>query len=248
MGSYTIGQIAERSGVAATALRYYERIGLVPPAGRTPAGYRLYDDRTLARLAFIARAKQLGCSLEEIADMVEVWDGDRCAPVQRRFHELVTAKLRAVDEQVAELIAFRDQLRTAATQLSGEPTDGPCDDDCACLREGVATTTAVAIGSKPEGTPIVCTLVPGARRDRLDAWDQMLAGAVRRHALPWGGLRIEFAETVDVDALAGLVVAEHACCSFFRFAVTVDHRGVALEVDAPAEASDVVAALFGTPS
>jgi MerR family transcriptional regulator, copper efflux regulator len=248
MGSYTIGQVAERSGIPATSLRYYEGIGLVPPTGRTPAGYRLYDDRTLARLAFIARAKQLGCSLDEITDLVEVWDGDRCGPVQRRFHELVTAKLRAADEQLAELTAFRGQLRAAATQLSGEPSDGPCDDGCACLHEAPAAATAVVLGSKPDEVPIACTLAAGDIHDRLDAWDQVRAGAVRRLALPSGGLRVEFGEAVDVESLARLVVAEQACCAFFQFAITVDHRGVALEVDAPAEAHDLNAGLFGTPS
>jgi len=248
VGWYTIGQIAERSGIPATALRYYEGIGLVPPAGRTPAGYRLYDDRTLARLAFIARAKQLGCSLDEIGDLVEVWDGDRCGPVQRRFHELVTAKLGAADEQLAGLTTFRSQLHAAATQLSGEPSDGPCDDGCACLHQPAAVATAVAIGSKPEDLPVACTLAPGEIHDRLDAWAEVLVGAIRRLTLPSGALRIEFSDTVDVGPLARLVVAEQACCAFFQFAITVDHRGVALEVDAPGEARALMAGMFGTPS
>ena len=62
MGTYTIGEVAARTGFPATALRYDEAIGLVSPAGRTAAGYRLYDDATIARLAFIARAQQLGCT------------------------------------------------------------------------------------------------------------------------------------------------------------------------------------------
>ena len=61
--------VAHRSGFSAATLRYYEEIGLLPEASRTPAGYRLYDDRTLDRLAFISRAKQLGCSLDEITDL-----------------------------------------------------------------------------------------------------------------------------------------------------------------------------------
>ena len=65
--SYKIKEVADRSGFTAATLRYYEEIGLLPEASRTPAGYRLYDDGTLDRLAFIARAKQLGCTLEEIA-------------------------------------------------------------------------------------------------------------------------------------------------------------------------------------
>ena len=147
MGSYTIGQVAERSGVPATALRYYEGIGLVPPAGRTDAGYRLYDDTTLARLVFIARAKQLGCTLEEIADLVEVWNGDRCGPVQRRLHDLVTWKLRDADAQVTELNVFAAQLRAAADQLAGEPIDGPCGDDSACLQAPDTDTARVIAGS-----------------------------------------------------------------------------------------------------
>src|SRR4029079_4289209 len=82
VGTYTIGEAAERSGFSASALRYYEGIGLVQPSNRTDAGYRLYDDRALGRLAFIGRAKQLGCTLEEIIDLVSIWDGERCGPVQ----------------------------------------------------------------------------------------------------------------------------------------------------------------------
>ena len=94
MSTFTIGQVAERTGFSTSALRYYEELGLVAPATRTAAGYRLYDDETLSRLAFVARAKQLGCSLEEITDLLDVWDGEQCGPVQRRFHALVTEKLQ----------------------------------------------------------------------------------------------------------------------------------------------------------
>ena len=172
MGSYTIGQVAERSGFSATALRYYEGIGLVPPAGRSDAGYRLYDDRTLSRLAFITRAKQLGCSLEEITDLVEVWDGERCAPVQRRLHELITTKLHDAHRQLTELAVFTGQLRAAAAALAGEPVDGPCDDGCACLGEQ-SVRTPVALGAS-EDPPIACTLDAGEMPDRLTEWDRLL--------------------------------------------------------------------------
>ncbi|MGE3621959.1 MAG: MerR family transcriptional regulator [Acidimicrobiia bacterium] len=132
MGTYTIGEAAERSGFSASALRYYEDIGLVEPATRSDAGYRLYDDGSLGRLAFVARAKQLGCTLEEITALVGIWDGQRCGPVQRRFHRLVTGKLEAADRQIAELTALRAQLAEAAAHLAGPATDGPCDEGCAC--------------------------------------------------------------------------------------------------------------------
>jgi len=245
---YTIGQVARRSGFPATALRYYEGIGLVPPAGRTDAGYRLYDDATLSRLRFIARAKQLGCTLEEITDLVELWSGDRCGPVQRRLHKHVTSKLRDADAQVAESAMFATQLRAAAEQLAGEPIDGPCDDDCACLHAPGTDSVTVARGRKPVEVPVVCTLGAAEVHDRLADWDRVLSTASRRLALPSGGVRVEFDASVDIGELAELVVAEQACCAFLRFAVTVDGRGVALEVDAPADALDLVTGMFGVPS
>ena len=71
MSTYTIGEIADRSGFSASSLRYYEGIGLVEPASRTASGYRLYNDGSLDRLAFIARAKQLGCTLDEARLILE---------------------------------------------------------------------------------------------------------------------------------------------------------------------------------
>ncbi len=133
MSTYTIGEVAERSGFSASALRYYEGIGLVPPAHRTAAGYRLYGDEALDRLTFIARAKQLGCTLDEITDLVGIWDGERCGPVQKRFHDLLTSKLAETERQIDELTALADELRQAARRLAGPAIDGPCSEHCACL-------------------------------------------------------------------------------------------------------------------
>jgi DNA-binding transcriptional MerR regulator len=139
VGTYTIGQTAARSGFSPSALRYYEGIGLVEPSARTDTGYRVYDDDSLARLAFVSRAKRLGCTLEEITDLVGIWDGERCGPVQRRFHDLVTDKLAAAERQIAELTALSDQLRHAAAQLTGPATDGPCSAECACTALDLVT-------------------------------------------------------------------------------------------------------------
>jgi DNA-binding transcriptional MerR regulator len=143
VSTYTIGETAERSGFSASALRYYEGIGLVEPTTRTDAGYRLYDDETLARLSFIARAKQLGCNLEEITDLVSLWDGERCGPVQRRFHELLTTKIADAQRQIDELTALVGQLHEAATHLAGPAVDGLCSTECACT----------AIGAQPGRPP-----------------------------------------------------------------------------------------------
>ncbi|HEX2783708.1 MAG TPA: MerR family transcriptional regulator, partial [Ilumatobacteraceae bacterium] len=104
--AYRIKDIADRSGFTAATLRYYEGIGLLPESNRTPAGYRLYDDRTLDRLAFIARAKQLGCSLDEIAELTIAWDGGQCGPIQDRLREVVTDKLASARQQIVELMTL----------------------------------------------------------------------------------------------------------------------------------------------
>ena len=245
MSTYTIGEVAGRSGFTASALRYYEGIGLVPPTARTEAGYRLYDDRALARLAFIARAKRLGCSLGEVTDLVGIWEGERCGVVQRRFHDLVTDKIAASERQVADLLAFTTQLAAAAARLAGVPVEGPCDETCACVTE---TPTPVAPVAGPGTAPIACTLDAGSMPDRVAAWRTILDHATSRRTTVDGGLRIAFDAALPLDGLARLAAAEQRCCAFFSFAITLDHRGAALEVRAPDGAGDMVAALFGSPS
>ena len=63
MTMLTISQLARRSGMPASTLRYYEKVGVIPPATRSDSGYRLYDEKALARLAFVQRAKALGVEL-----------------------------------------------------------------------------------------------------------------------------------------------------------------------------------------
>jgi MerR family transcriptional regulator, copper efflux regulator len=234
MNTLTIGQVAERTGFSTSSLRYYEGIGLVVPAGRSEAGYRIYDTSVLPRLSFVARAKQLGCTLEEITDLLEVWDQSSCGPVQRRFHALVTEKIAATEQRLAELSAFSDQLRTAAVHLGGEPADGPCDSTCACLFE-------------PARPPLACSLAGGEVDDRMGEWTAVLAHATDRGTTPDGGLRLALDADAPLDDLLRLVTAEQECCAFFSFAVTVDTRGLGLEVRAPAgaEAQAMVDALFG---
>ena len=253
VSTYTIGETAKRSGFSASALRFYEHIGLVDPTTRSEGGYRLYDDASLVRLAFIARAKQFGWSLEEITDLVEIWDGQRCGPVQRRFHQLVTDKIRDADTQVGELTAFATQLRAAAEQLAGDPLDGPCGPNCACLTVDVAPTavlvpTSVTLGRKPAvpvEVPIACTLEPGAMPDRLAEWAGVLHAVSRRTAID-GGSRIEFGPEVDLGELGRLIGAEQHCCAFLRFTLTVDADGIMLEVRAPALAAGIVTDVFGS--
>ena len=254
--SYKIKDVADRSGFTAATLRYYEEIGLLPEATRTPAGYRLYDDHTLDRLAFIARAKQLGCTLDEIGDLTVAWDGGRCGPVQDRLRGVVADKLATAQLQIIELTTLTSELQRAATTLEMHRPDGPCDDSCGCVADSsdtaeVVTRQPVALGKKPDydelAAPIACTLGSQSMRGRLDEWQHLLQYVVRREPIE-GGLRATFAPTTPFDELMRLAAAEQDCCQFFTFAITIDTRGVALEVSAPDNALPVLQSLFGTPA
>jgi MerR family transcriptional regulator, copper efflux regulator len=257
VSTYQIADVAERSGFTPATLRYYEDIGLVVPAGRTPAGYRLYDDASLERLRFIARAKQLGCSLEEIADLAKAWDGGECGPVQDRLRAAVAAKIAEAQDRVAELTTFIAELHWAAVALERHRPDGPCDDDCGCASDTtVAGPPSVPLIAKADaaaaGVPIACTLGAGEMAGRLEAWEALLAenrellhGMTARLPLE-DGVRLEFGPNTDVTEIARLAAAEQQCCQFLGFALVIDSRGIALEIHAPAEAADVVTALFGS--
>ena len=249
-----IKEVADASGFTAATLRYYEQIGLLPETSRTPAGYRMYDERTLDRLAFIARAKQLGCSLEEITGLTTAWDGGHCGPIQDQLRQLVAGKIAAAEKQIAELATFTEELRQAASALERHRPDGACDTDCGCVSDPddtesvAATIRAVSSSAEPiaGGPSIACTLPAGSMNGRIADWQSLLVHVDRREPID-GGVRSVFAPSVPITDLMRLVAAEQDCCQFFRFAITVDTRGVALEVRAPDDALSIVESMFGTP-
>jgi DNA-binding transcriptional MerR regulator len=249
---YRIKEVAERTGFSAPTLRYYEEIGLLPEAARSAAGYRQYDDRTLERLTFIARAKQLGCTLEEIADLTTAWDGGQCGPIQDRLRALVAEKRATAQSRLLELIALSAELEQAAALLERHRPDGPCDDRCGCLSadredDAAVAPTAVPLTTKPTtDVPIACTLDARSFTGRFDDWSAMLTNAAGRSVID-GGERLEFRSETPMDDLMRLVSAEQGCCSFFRFSLTVDARGLGLEVRAPDDALPIVHSLFGAP-
>jgi MerR family copper efflux transcriptional regulator len=252
---YKIKDVVSRTGFTAPTLRYYEEIGLLPRVERTDRGYRIYDDRTLQRLAFIARAKQLGCSLDEIADLATAWDGGRCGPVQDRLRSVVSAKIGGAQQQIVELTALTTELQRAARALEQHRPEGGCDDHCGCVVDADAAdggaTIPVQLSAKQapasSSPDVACTLAAGSMKGRLDEWRALLTSVTSRAALG-DGVRVTFGPTTSLSELIRLVVAEQDCCPFFRFAITIDTRGVALEVLAPADALPIVDSLFGTPA
>jgi DNA-binding transcriptional MerR regulator len=244
---YRIAEVARRSGFSAATLRYYEEIGLLPEPARTKAGYRLYDERALERLTFIARAKQLGCRLDEIADLSTAWDGGQCGPVQDRLRAIVAAKQAEASDRILELTILSADLRRAAVALEQHRPDGPCDERCGCTGDPSERAPVALIDRRdsPSGLPpIACTLAADSVGERLDRWHALLAGVDRRVDID-GGVRLEFAADVSISEVAELAKAEQECCPFFAFAITIDGRGAGLEVHTPTEVLSVVHALFG---
>lgn len=112
-----IGEAAELSGTTPKAIRYYESIGLLPEAPRTPTGYRDYDAGAVERLRFIRRAADLGLPLDEIRRILELCDrGERpCSYVE----QLVAVRLHEVERQLTELAKLRDDLGRLLARARG---------------------------------------------------------------------------------------------------------------------------------
>ena len=106
-----IGEVAERSGVPARTIRFYEQAKVLTLPPRSSGGYRIYSDRTLAELTFIKRAQRLGFSLDEIREILGLGRAGRM-PCDR-VTVLCDTHLTEIDRQMAELQAFRKLLQQA---------------------------------------------------------------------------------------------------------------------------------------
>lgn len=127
-----IGQLSRVVGVSTSALRYYERAGLVEPADRGPGGYRVYGQAAIDRLRFVQRAKALGLSISEVRELVGSPRTDVGA-VRDRLRHLVVHKLAQTRRRITELTALEGELESLYVRLLRAP--GPdCGHvgDCAC--------------------------------------------------------------------------------------------------------------------
>jgi MerR family transcriptional regulator, copper efflux regulator len=103
-----IGELASSVGVSTDTVRYYERLNLLPHAGRTHSGYRVYSEEDIERLRFIKQAQTLGLSLEEIKGLLPE-RGSGLAECQR-VRDLLDVKLEELDNKIAEARDFRAML------------------------------------------------------------------------------------------------------------------------------------------
>ena len=141
----TIGEVAERTGMATSALRFYEREGLVTPVTRTAAGYRLYDDEQVARVRFIRQAQHLGLSLPEVDELLTAADCDDPVPARDRLRHLVAHKLVTARQQIDDLEEFADQLERVQLRLTGDP-------GCRCRHLGSCGCLSMPLTNTEEST------------------------------------------------------------------------------------------------
>lgn len=128
--SLNIGDAAKASGVSAKMIRHYEAIGLLPPARRTEAGYRLYGEQDVRVLQFIHRSRALGFSLEQVGGLLALWQDKARASADVR--SLARAHIDELDRKIAELEAMKRTLAALADSCHGDQrSDCPILDDLA---------------------------------------------------------------------------------------------------------------------
>lgn len=113
-----IGQAAEASGVTAKMIRYYEDIKLIKPSKRTEAGYRIYSENDIHILRFIKRARSLGFSLDQIRDLLSLWQNSRRA--SKDVKALALSHVAELDQRIQEMTEMRDTLNHLAKTCAGD--------------------------------------------------------------------------------------------------------------------------------
>lgn len=113
-----IGQAAKASGVSAKMIRYYESIQLIKAGKRTDAGYRIYGDSDVHTLRFIKRARTLGFSLEQIADLLSLWQDPARASADVK--SIALEHVAQLEQRIRELTEMRDTLSDLALACSGD--------------------------------------------------------------------------------------------------------------------------------
>lgn len=140
MSALSIGQLARRAGVGVETVRFYERQGLLEEPERRRSGYRQYGDEVVTRLRFIRRAKELGFTLKEIADLLAL----RRDPSATRsdVRERVRSKVEDIEAKVRDLRRIQEVLLSLSESCHGE---GPAE-ECPIIR----AIDEDAEGSAPE--------------------------------------------------------------------------------------------------
>ncbi len=139
----TIGQVSQRTGIAAKTIRYYESVGLLPRPERSENHYRRYSQADVNRLLLLRRIKLLGAPLAEAKTLLAGATDARCVDAQDALLTLVDERLTALDQQIAELQALQTEIVEYRRALAScQADDITAFSDCADMR---------CIGAPPDG-------------------------------------------------------------------------------------------------
>jgi DNA-binding transcriptional MerR regulator len=116
-----ISELAERVGVPTSTVRYYERIGLLGRPARTGSGYRDYGEDSATLLLFVYRARRMGLSCEQVAELLPVWGGMDCVATQQRVRSLIDDKQVEIADRIVGLQEF-----------AAAPPPAECRTDLSC--------------------------------------------------------------------------------------------------------------------
>ncbi|MCK6265300.1 Zn(2+)-responsive transcriptional regulator [Vibrio sp. ZSDE26] len=119
---FQIGELAKKCQVSTDTLRFYEKNKLIEPAGRSDSGYRLYNEANQRQVSFIIKAKELGLSLDEIKELLEI----KLEPTEHSCAEvksITSAKLELIDDKINELTRIRSALKKINDACCGHADD-----------------------------------------------------------------------------------------------------------------------------
>lgn len=120
-GVLTISRLAREAGVGVETIRYYQRIGLLKEPVKPAQGYRIYPQASLARLHFIARAKQLGFTLNEIKELLMLESSD-CQQTQ----QIAVQKLETIQQRITDLTSMAETLQQLIDACHDGGQSGTC--------------------------------------------------------------------------------------------------------------------------
>lgn len=245
MDGMRISQLADRSGVPVSTLRYYETEGLLPTR-RADNGYRVYDEAAVDRLAFIDQAKSLSLPLAEIRELVLARDSESCRAVQLRYRPMLDERAAQVQTRIEQLRALQSSITEARRHLDEFPDrETSCDAACVVPRHSLPSTTTVRSETLmiTIDTPevIACSLQRDEQAERATAWRALVADMPCERVEH--GLRFQL-PVGRLETATELAVAEQRCCSFYRIAFDLHGPLFDLTVIAPPQAAGMLAELF----
>ena len=141
---YRIGEVATRAGVSVDAVRYYERLKLLPLARRTSGGFRAFGVESVERVQFIKQAQELGLTLAEIRGLLATGGAEEC----KRVHDLLNEKLHELDARLRSMKEFRRLLVRHLTACEREIREHGQNATCPVVTISKRKTSRVRSGRK----------------------------------------------------------------------------------------------------